>query len=278
MDTSHSVEGTAVGQFYDNLRRSALPAAALAHGEAYIGQECVLTPEEILQFARQAGITSATTVLDIGSGTGGPACYLAQQLGCRVLGIDVSAVGYAQAMARAHEQGLTHLVQFQYGDVQTVDLPPAAFDVILGLDAWCHIPRRATMLQRCAAWLHPGGRIAFYDHIECQPLPEAQRQLFYALWRFSGLETLQSYVTALEAAGLRVCFHAETSAYAVRFYTRLLTGYVEQRAAFEAARGPERYQEGLERIQMTQRFATLGCLGQIACIAEKPLRPTEGRQ
>jgi len=67
-----------------------------------------------------------------------------------------------------------------------------------------------------------------------------------------------------------VCYQAETAAYAVRFYTRLLTGYVEQRAAFEAARGLERYQEGLERLQMTQRFATLGYLGQIACIAEKP--------
>ena len=268
MDTSHSVESTEVAHFYDNLRRSALSSAALAHGEAYIGQECLLTPEEILHFARQAGITSATAVLDIGSGTGAPACYLAQQLGCRVLGVDVSAVGYEQAIARARDQGLTHLVQFQYGDVHTVDLPTAAFDVILGLDAWCHIPRRATMLQRCAAWLHPGGRIAFYDHIECQPLPEPQ--LFYALWHFPGLETLQSYVAALEAAGLRVCFQEESSARAGRFYTRLLTGYVEQRAGFEAARGLERYQEGLERLQMTQRFATLGYLGQIACIAEKP--------
>jgi 2-polyprenyl-3-methyl-5-hydroxy-6-metoxy-1,4-benzoquinol methylase len=264
------IDGTEVARFYDNLRRSTLSAAALAHGDAYVGQECLLTPEEMLAFARQAGITSETTVLDVGSGTGGPACYLAQQLGCRVLGVDVSSVGHEQAMARARDQGLTHLVQFQHGDVHTVNLPAAAFDVILGLDAWCHIPHRATMLQHCAAWLRPGGRIAFYDHIERQPLPEAQRQLFYALWRFAGLETLQSYVAALEAAGFRVCFQVQTSVYAARFYTRLLTVYVEQRPAFEAARGPERYQERLQRLQITQRLATEGCLGQIACIAEKP--------
>ena len=269
MALPQSIDATEVARFYDNLRRSALSAAALAHGDAYVGQECLLTPEEMLSFACQAGITSETTVLDIGSGTGGPACYLAQQLGCRVLGVDVSSIGHEQAMTRARDQGLTHLVQFQHGDVHTVDLPAAAFDVILGLDAWCHIPRRATMLQRCAAWLRPGGRIAFYDHIERQPLPEEQRQLFYALWRFAALETLQSYVAALEAAGLRVYFQDETSAYAVRFYTHLLTVYVEQRAAFEAARGPERYQEGLQRLQMTQRLATQGYLGQIVCLAEK---------
>src|SRR5215510_12665958 len=103
---------------------------------------------------------------------------------------------------------------------------------LLGLDAGCHIPRRATLLQRCAAWLHPGWRIAFYDHIECQLLPETQRQLFYALWYFPGLETLQSSVAAIEAAGLPVCFHEETSASAVRFYTCLLTGYCGAASSF----------------------------------------------
>jgi len=52
MDTSHSVEGTAVGYFYDHLRWSALASAALAYGDTYIGQECLLSPEEILHFAR----------------------------------------------------------------------------------------------------------------------------------------------------------------------------------------------------------------------------------
>src|SRR2546430_10647569 len=129
MDTSHSVESTEVAHFYDNLRRSALSSAALAHGEAYIGQECLLTPEEILHFARQAGITSATAVLDIGSGSGAPACYLAQQLGCRVLGVDVSAVGYEPAVARARGQGLTRRVKFQDAVVPPILLPPCAFDV-----------------------------------------------------------------------------------------------------------------------------------------------------
>jgi hypothetical protein len=61
-----------------------------------------------------------------------------------------------------------------------------------------------------------------------------------------------------------------TSAYAGRFYTRLLTLYTERRTEFEASRGPARYQEGLERLQMSQRFATTGYLGQLACIAEQP--------
>jgi hypothetical protein len=163
-------------------------------------------------------------------------------------------------------------VQFRCDDVHTVTLPPAAFEVLIGLDSWCHMPRRAAMLQRCATWLRPGGRIAFYDHVERQPMPEEQRRRFCDLWRFPGLETPQSYVEALQAAGFRLCSQVDTSAYVQRFYTRLLDLYLERRAEFEATRGPERYQEGLERLQMTQRFAATGILGQTACIAEKPVR------
>ena len=44
----------------------------------------------------------------------------------------------------------------------------------------------------------------------------------------------------------------------------------ERRAEFEAMRGPERYLEGLERLQMSQQCATTGVVGQLVCIAEKP--------
>jgi SAM-dependent methyltransferase len=178
-------------------------------------------------------------------------------------------VGHAQALARVRDAALSHLVQLQCGDIATLPLPEAAFEVILGLDAWCHIPQRTQLLQRCATLLRPRGRLAFYDHVICQPLPAAAYQHFCQLWRFPGLETPQSYRAALQAAGFHILAYDVTSAYAVRFYTRLLTLYTERRTEFEAVRGPARYQEGLERLQMSQHFATTGYLGQLACIAEQ---------
>src|SRR5262245_17863481 len=212
MNEKRHINDVAAGQFYDAVWSSGLSAAALAHGSAYIGQECLLTPDEILAFARRAGISTDSQVLDIGSGRGGPACYLAQQLGCRVVGIDASTVGHAQAVARARDTEVGHLVQFRCGDIHAVVLPSAAFDVVLGLDAWCHIPRRAALLQRCATLLRSGVRVAFYDHVERRRMPDAQREHFCALWRFAGLETPGSYLDAVRAAGLQVLYHEETSA------------------------------------------------------------------
>jgi SAM-dependent methyltransferase len=181
----------------------------------------------------------------------------------------MSAVGHAQALTRAREAGLSDLVQFQHGDIATLTLPEAAFDVILGLDAWCHIPQRAQFLQRCATLLRPLGCLAFYDHVVCQPMSGEGYEHFCRLWRFPDLETPQSYRAALQAAGFHILAHDVTSAYVGRFYTRLLTLYTERQTEFAAMRGLARYQEGLERLQMRQRFATAGFLGQLACIAEQ---------
>jgi len=265
----HGDDGAA-GEFYNALWSSELSAAALVHGSAYVGQECLLTSDDILAFARRAGIATDTLVLDIGSGRGGPACYLAQQLGCRVVGIDASMVGHLQAVARAGDAKVGHLVEFRCGDIHAVVLPSATFDVVLGLDAWCHIPRRAALLERCATLLCSGGRVAFYDHVERRPMSDTHREHFCALWRFAGLETPASYLDAVQAAGFRVLYHEDTSAHAVRFYSRLVEVYQEHHTEFEAARGSERYREGLERLQITYELAASGTLGQLACIAASP--------
>ena len=46
-------------------------------------------------------------VLDVASGTGESACYLVQNLGCRVTGLDHSAVMLETAKRKAMERGLT---------------------------------------------------------------------------------------------------------------------------------------------------------------------------
>lgn len=274
MTTPRHLTSEDVGRFYDDMWQDGFSPGGLAHGEAYIGQECLLSADEIVALARLAEINDTTLVLDIGSGTGGPACYLAEQLGCRVLGVDVSAVGHAHAVTRARAQGLSHLVEFRQGDIHALALPAASVDVILSLDAWWHMPQRAVLLQRCAEWLRPGGWLAFYDHVERHPLPEAERLQFYAQWRLPDIETPQSYLALLKATDLHIEFEVDTAFNAARFYTGLLEAYTTQRLSIEAGRGPQRYQAELARLRLTQPLAAFGMLGQIGCLARKPGDPS----
>ena len=60
-------------------------------------------------------------MIDIGSGIGGPARYLAATYGCRVSGVDLTAEFVATAMDLTRRVGLADRVDFRQGSA--LDLP-----------------------------------------------------------------------------------------------------------------------------------------------------------
>ena len=86
---------------YDNVYANfeSRAEAAVRHsafGED-IGQSSWLTAAEWLRFANQVHVGEHTHVLEVGSGSGGPAVYLAVARGCRVTGIDINEHGVRNA-------------------------------------------------------------------------------------------------------------------------------------------------------------------------------------
>src|SRR5690349_2262669 len=65
------------------------------------------------ELASLAGITAETSVLDVGSGIGGPARYLAASLGCRVVGVDLSEGFVEAARYLTRRTGQSGLVSFE---------------------------------------------------------------------------------------------------------------------------------------------------------------------
>jgi cyclopropane fatty-acyl-phospholipid synthase-like methyltransferase len=142
-----------------NRSRSALGLVLNSVFEnSWIGQQRFTTTEEIdaLHAALQVG--PGAHVLDIGSGAGGPAIYLAQQTGCHVTGIDSGPVQRAQAAAVAAER--TDQVHFVAGDIFALRFPESAFDAIVSRDAFVTIDDKARLFRRCWRLLRPGGRMA----------------------------------------------------------------------------------------------------------------------
>jgi cyclopropane fatty-acyl-phospholipid synthase-like methyltransferase len=144
-------------------RRKRAPSA-LAHvlnavfGDSWIGQQRFTTTAEIDRLRAALQVGSGAHVLDIGSGTGGPAIYLAQQTGCRVTGIDTAPMQHTQAPALA--ASLTNEVQFITGDLSTARLPECAFDAIISCDGFETIDNKEQLFRVCWRLLRPGGRMA----------------------------------------------------------------------------------------------------------------------
>jgi cyclopropane-fatty-acyl-phospholipid synthase len=75
-------------------------------------------------------------VLDIGSGWGGLAIYLAEVCGARVLGCTLSDEQYVVARQRAHERGLHDKVAFELEDYRDLD---GEFDRIVSVGMFEHV-------------------------------------------------------------------------------------------------------------------------------------------
>jgi ubiquinone/menaquinone biosynthesis C-methylase UbiE len=83
------------------------------------------------RLAELCRIDEDAVVLDVGCGTGGNSCYLAEKRGCRVVGIDVAEQMIRYAKKRAEGLRLTDRVSFQVGDAYGLELPEGSFDAVL---------------------------------------------------------------------------------------------------------------------------------------------------
>src|SRR6185295_15451224 len=97
-------------------------------------------------------------VLEIGSGSGGPAVYLAGARSCRVTGVDVNEHGVANAEQLAAAKGVADRVKFSVADASK----PLPFPDDSN-DAMCHLANRLEVLIDWHRVLRPGGRVLFTD-------------------------------------------------------------------------------------------------------------------
>ncbi len=131
-----------------------------------IGQNSWLTAEELRRFLGQLGVGPGSHLLEIASGSGGPALYAARTLGCRVTGIEINAQGVARAREMAQAQQLESRARFLQADAgRGLDFPDGEFDAALCIDAINHFPSRAESLTEWHRVLKPGGRLLFTDPV-----------------------------------------------------------------------------------------------------------------
>jgi cyclopropane fatty-acyl-phospholipid synthase-like methyltransferase len=130
-------------------------------------------PHEVIQALKLA---PGAAVADIGSGTGYFAVRLAQMVPKgRVYGADLSADMVKFLNERAAKEKLPNLSSHLAGEADP--RLPAKVDLVLMVDTYHHVARRAAYFQQLKKDLKPGGRVAIIDFKPDSPTgppPEAR--------------------------------------------------------------------------------------------------------
>jgi ubiquinone/menaquinone biosynthesis C-methylase UbiE len=176
--------------------------------------------EAVDTLAEKAGIDAATRVLDVCSGMGGPARYLAHRLGCRVTGLDITRSRHDAALRLTALVGLDHLVDFGLGNALDMPFADATFDVVIGQEAFAHVPDKPRLIAECARVVRPGGIVAFTDILRRGALSAAEFERLQSGMTFQSLETLDGYARLLARCGCAVLVQDDLSPW----WTEVLKG------------------------------------------------------
>lgn len=154
------------------------------------------------ELAQLAGIANGMQVLDVGSGIGGPARYLAATYGCSVTGVDLSEPFVNAARYLTERTELSGCVSFETASALELPFEDGRFDVALLQHVAMNIADRPQLYREIRRVLKSQGKFATYDVVLAggdphYPVPWAGTPAT------SFLLTAEATREAIESAGFR---------------------------------------------------------------------------
>lgn len=174
-----------------------------------------------LEIIEALQITDQSTVLDLGSGLGGPARTLVEVTGCTVTGIDLTPEFCEAATALSTWTGLADRTHFEVGDATSTGLPDAAFDAAMTVHVAMNIADKSGLYAEAFRLLKPGARFVVYDVVQGEggevryPVPWASDATT------SFLATPEQMRVLLPAAGFEVLAEVDSSEASLEWFRQV---------------------------------------------------------
>lgn len=264
---------------YTNLDRIASGLARLG-----IGPSDPIAPEQLFGLdqwhyhgiaaidaaARSLELSSRSRVLEIGSGIGGPARYLAHAIGCHVTALELQPKVHAIAADLTQRCGLDDRVAHICGDALSHVLPDHGFDAAVSWLAVLHIPDRPQLLARIARTLRSGGGCCIEDFSMRAPFsaPELRdlREIVFGVT----VTSTDAYIVDLRAAGFSRIEVTDMTDHWTPFVTERLRAFHANYSAYAQAHGEPAYAAQETFYAAVARLFEGGSLGGIRVVAHVP--------
>lgn len=206
------------------------------HGTAAVDKAIVST-----------NIEDSSLVLDIGSGYGGPARWIAEQTGARVDAVELQADLSAIAADLTGRVGLDDKVSLITGDILEVPLVENRYDCVVSFLTLYHIPHRSMLFPRLRNTMQAGTTMHVEDlYLLGTPTATEKHELEHML-HANTLVTSTEYQTELQNAGFTIDTWEDTTQDWAKFTAERLRLFRSHQTEYEKVHGADTF-ESLEKF------------------------------
>ena len=264
---------------YTNLDRIARGLSA--HG---IGAKDAIPPETLFDLdqwhyhgtdairaaADQLRLGPGTRVLDVGSGVGGPARYLAYTVGCLVTALELQPSLNAVAVDLTQRSGLSERITHILGDALTYPLADRSYDAVVSWLAILHIPDRPRLCARLVRALRSGGGCYIEDLCMRAPFaPDDLRELREVVFGVT-VTSIEDYAKDLRAAGFVDIAVTDLTGDWVPHAADRLRQWRQNHQSYARVHGEGAYAAQERFYSVIARLYESGSLGGVRLVARAP--------
>jgi len=218
---------------------------------------------------RILGINNNSKILDIGSGIGGPARYIANKTGAEVTAIELQSDQNNLASDLTKRCGLTVKVNHICGDILDYDFKDQKFDAVVSWLTLYHISDHQILLKKLYDLLNPNCFFYTEDITSRINLNEAELKEIEKEIYGKHLPYFDKYISNLEHHGFELIFSEDMSSSWTDFTKERIKQYNSEKERNIRVHGKEVVDSLNSFYNFVGQYFSNGKLGGIRVVAKK---------
>ena len=220
-------------------------------------------------FIEKLEINEKTKILDVGSGMGGPARYIANKTGAEITAIELQSDQNNLAKDLTKKCGLSNKVNHICGDILDYDFKNQTFDAVVSWLTLYHIANHEILLKKLFDLLNPNGFFYTEDITSRINLSGADRKEIKKEIYGIHLPYFDNYISNLEQNGFKLIFSEDMSSSWTDFTKERIKKYNSEKERNIRVHGKEVYDSLNSFYNFVGQYFSNGKLGGIRVIAKK---------
>ena len=215
-------------------------------------------------------INSNMTILEIGSGIGGPARYIANKTGANIVALELQSDQNKIALDLTQRCGLSKKVEHVCGDFLTYNWQGKKFDAVVSWLTLYHIFERSILLEKCFDCLKYNGSFYAEDLFSRKPFNDEELYTISKEIYGNYLPNLETYKFEIKKAGLNLIDYQDMSDDWAKFTKDRYCSYIQKKDRHLRVNGKNIYENMNSFYAFMNNCFSEGKLGGIRILAKKP--------